>query len=150
MVQTRMAHFHSHFLVCYFIGICNSLEFSTGTSVEVFGTNIVDPLWRCYIDDLEIPSASPYPLPENNWRMCGVDNLLDKEHTLTVRVESRGQTFWFDYLLYVPSANAALDNSVILVPDKDPSLIYGSEWEPLGDSWTMTRIHGASMSFQFT
>ena len=82
--------------------------------------------------------------------MCGVDNLVDKVHTLTVQVENRVQTFWFDYLLYVPSPNAVLDNSVILVPNKDPSLTYGSEWEAFEDSWIMTRVHGASMSFQFT
>lgn len=123
----------------------------------MFGTNdirnvsgVIDPQWRCYVDDLEIPSSAPYPYPENNWRMCGVDHLVDKTHTLTVRVDSQGQTFWFDYLLYSPSANAVLDGSVILVPSKDPSLIYGSEWESLEDSWTMTRIHGATMSFQFT
>jgi len=123
----------------------------------VFGTNniqnvsgVIDPLWRCYVDNVEILSSAPYPYPENNWRMCGVDNLVDKVHTLTVQVENRVQTFWFDYLLYAPSPNAVLDNSVILVPNKDPSLTYGSEWEAFEDSWIMTRVHGASMSFQFT
>ncbi|GLB40813.1 hypothetical protein LshimejAT787_0900280 [Lyophyllum shimeji] len=90
-----------------------SLSFTfEGTSISVWGTTNLaqldngthwDPAWECFVDNVSIGSAKPFPFAENNWLLCNQDVLNDGQHQLTVKVTSTGHTFWLDYLTFTPS-----------------------------------------------
>jgi len=133
------------------------LKLSTGTAIDIYGTNsirnssgVIDPSWNCYLNGVQLNSLPPFRNPENNWPMCGIDGLLDMNHTFTLSVSTFGQLFWFDYLLYTPSPSSALQNdSVVLVPFSDSSLVYDSSWQFWSNSSALTRTPKASIQFQF-
>lgn len=128
-----------------------------GTAIDIYGTNdirnssgIIDPLWSCYLNGVQIISTPPFQFEENNWHMCGIDDLLDMNHTFTLSVSTFGQTFWFDYLVYTPSPNATLQNdSVVLVPFSDAALVYDASWQPWSNLSIITRTLNAVVEFQF-
>ncbi|KAF9560134.1 hypothetical protein CPC08DRAFT_637020, partial [Agrocybe pediades] len=113
-----------------------------------------DPAWTCIVDGTPLPVEPPFQFIENNWILCKADslNLTNGPHTLTVNVNSKGQTFWLDYLTYVPlDQDQALNGVLVQIPRQDDAIIYDSgAWTPLGNLATMTTTHNASMSFTFT
>jgi hypothetical protein len=135
-----------------------SFGFFTGTAIDVYGTNnirnssgVVDPNWSCYLNGVQIQSTPPFQYPENNWKLCGIGGLLDMNHTFTLSVSTFGQAFWFDYLVYTPSPNAALQNdSVIFVPYSDSALTYDASWQYWSNISAITRSLDATVLFQFT
>jgi hypothetical protein len=130
---------------------------SKGTAIDVYGTNsirnssgVIDPLWTCYLNGVQINSPPPFRFQENNWRMCATDGLLDMNHTFTLSVSTLGRPFLFDYLVYTPSPNSALQSDVILVPFSDSNLIYDSSWQFWSNLSALTRTRNAAVQFQFT
>ena len=131
---------------------------SSGTEMTVFGTintrndsGLIDPSWSCIIDNQSIGVMNPFQFVENNWVLCSTKNLTNSPHTLTVNVNSKGQSFFFDYLQYDPSnQDDALAGALVQVPRDDPAIKYDADrWEPLGDIATLTRVRGSSMTFDF-
>lgn len=120
-----------------------------GTIDQRNSSGEIDPTWECFVDDVSIGSMNPFQFVENNWVLCSVDGLPDKSHVLTVNASSHGQTFWFDYLRYVPSANVPLDNALVFVDHKDSELQYDSNWQALGSIGNMTDIRGSKVSLSF-
>lgn len=111
-----------------------------------------DPTWQCLIDGDEITvipeDASPNPTPENNAFFCGT-NVEDGEHLLAVNATSNGNPFKFDYLLYVPSANATLGKAIIQVDSTDPAFQYSGEWKEGVGAGMMTSTAGSNVTFDF-
>ena len=62
---------------------------------------------------------------------------------------SNQQTFWFDYIQYLPIATVSLDNAALSIDFTDLQIQYGSGWSSnnLGSS---TSQNAATLSFQFT
>lgn len=109
-----------------------------------------DPTWQCFIDDISIGSAPPFPAQENNWVFCQQDTLVDGPHILTVNATvMKKQTFWFDNIEYVPSASVPLDQEAIVVYNLDPQLHYGPGWGSLGGNANATGATGSTFSFDF-
>ncbi|KAJ7232655.1 hypothetical protein B0H12DRAFT_1239568 [Mycena haematopus] len=108
-----------------------------GTGIQVFGTiyvstnpatNVTDPTWDCFVDDIKISNPDPtFQYPENNWVLCEQPELTASSHVLTIQVQSKGQPFYFDYLLYTPPPDASFDTAVLLYPNTDPTSVspYG-------------------------
>jgi len=141
-----------------YVSRCRVKISCTGTAIDIYGTNsirnssgVIDPAWSCYLNGVQLSSLPPFRNQENNWRMCGMDGLLDMNHTFTLSVSTLGQLFWFDYLLYTPSPSSALQNvPVVLVPFSDSTLVYDSSWQFWSNSSAITRTRKASVQFQFT
>lgn len=129
---------------------------NVGTSVTVVGTNqfsanvSTSVLWQCFVDTESIPVISISPPPANRVPFCKQDGLPDEKHTIVVNATvSNQQTFFFDYLEYVPSANATLDQASIAVNWTDPQLIFLGNWSHLPEG-PSTIQDGATASFHFT
>ncbi|KAF9483497.1 hypothetical protein BDN70DRAFT_873790 [Pholiota conissans] len=133
-----------------------SYDFS-GTSVTVaganqFSTNVSALVsWQCFVDSESIPVISFAPPPANRVPFCKKDGLADSNHTITVNATvTNQQTFFFDYIQYVPSATVPLDQTSIAVNWTDPQLIFSGTWDfnlPQGPS---TIQDAATASFHFT
>lgn len=101
------------------------------------------------MDNVSIGRTELFDGRLNNWVLCDDQSLVDGPHTLTVRVRSAGQTFWLDHIQYTPSADVSLESALVKVDNLDPEIIYGSEWQPLGDSANLTDVTGTKLSFNF-
>ena len=61
--------------------------------------------------------------PRNNFELCFVNWLDDRNHTLTVNATPPNNlTFWFDRIDYVPSQHISLDQKAIGVASGGPGL----------------------------
>ncbi|KAG6812612.1 hypothetical protein H0H92_001831 [Tricholoma furcatifolium] len=135
----------------------DSFSFSfSGSSITVWGTTALtkidngttwDPSWECFVDNVSIGSTAPFQYPENNWVLCGPSSFSDGQHTLTLKVSTSGNTFWFDYITYVPSPSVSLQSSVIMVQNTDPDVIYGSGWGALGGTANETSTVGSQVKY---
>ncbi|KAJ7184018.1 hypothetical protein B0H12DRAFT_1040471 [Mycena haematopus] len=129
-----------------------------GTGIQVFGTiyvstnpatNVTDPTWDCFVDDIKISNPDPtFQYPENNWVLCEQPELTASSHVLTIQVQSKGQPFYFDYLLYTPPPDASFDTAVLLYPNTDPSVNFGAGWGTFGGE-NGTNDFGAEVSLFF-
>ncbi|KAJ6483999.1 hypothetical protein C8R45DRAFT_294879 [Mycena sanguinolenta] len=129
-----------------------------GTGIQVLGTinvsinpttNATDPTWACFVDDTQISNPNPtFKYPENNWPLCEQSEISEGSHVLTIQVQSKGQPFYFDYLLYTPPPDASFDTAVLLYPNTDPSVAFGSGWGTFGGE-NGTNVHGAQVSLFF-
>jgi len=125
--------------------------------VVVLGTNhlrndsgVTDPQWSCYVDGVGIDSGSPLLNPENNWVFCSSYSLTDGPHTITVNATvARRQTFWFDYLYYLPSKSVSLANKTIMLTNLDSAIQYGSGWNAYTSIANWTQTQGASVTLNF-
>ncbi|KAJ7231995.1 hypothetical protein C8J57DRAFT_1480807 [Mycena rebaudengoi] len=128
-----------------------------GTSITVLGTifiatdanNATDPTWDCFVDKVKIASPNPtFKFPENNWVLCDAPELLPGSHVLSVTVQSKGKTFFLDQLTYTPPSGAAIDSAVLIYPNTDPAVSYGSGWGPLAYE-NITQSKGAQVALNF-
>jgi hypothetical protein len=130
---------------------------NTGSAVRLWGSNnprnesgIIDPTWDCLIDNVDIGATDPFPFAENNWLFCDWKDGTPGEHTLTVRVQSQGQTFFVDRVEYIPSPTASVPGgSVISVDHKDNAIKLGEGWGALGGSANFTTARGATAEVEF-
>jgi hypothetical protein len=119
--------------------IFNALFLSSfsGSRVYVYGTSIVTTnasgthsTWECFIDNIRI---SRFPAPstsQNNWILCGADQVQDGPHLLTVKANvSNQQTFWLDQIQYAPSASVSLNDSILRIDSSDPAIQYSNGWQ---------------------
>ena len=126
----------------------------------MFGSNnllnssgVLDPSWECFIDGISIGAAAPFQFQENNWLFCSQNTLVDGPHVLTVNATVlKKQTFWLDYIEYVPSASVPLDGKAILIDNLDPQVeaAFGSGWGALGSTANMTGQTNSAFTFNFT
>lgn len=132
-----------------FIGSGSYVKFLGSTNIRN-DSGILDPTWECLIDGVDIGTTDPFPFPENNWSLCEWKDGTPGQHTLTVRANSRGRTFWADRVEYVPSPNAIVpDGSVVSVRHTDYAIKLQSGWEPLGEDANVTRTQGATAEVEF-
>lgn len=111
---------------------------------------MLDPQWECFVDQISIGAADPFPYAENNWVFCSQPTLNDGPHTLTINATVREkQTFWLDQIQYTPSKTESLENEYVVVSISDPVLNYGTGWETLGGTANMTRKKGSLLEFDF-
>lgn len=104
-----------------------------GTRVIVTGTNqftnpsgVTNPSWQCIVDGVPVPSTTS-TTPENRLLFCEVVGLIDEPHLITVNVTvSNQQTFWFDYIQYLPSASVPLGSAALSIDTSDPQFQYGT------------------------
>ena len=92
-----------------------------GKSIIVSGTTqirndsgIIDPQWECFIDDVSIGSKAP---------SHGV--LTDGPFVFRLEAKvAKEQTFWFDFLNYIPSSSVPLDTSTVFYDQSDSTVQY--------------------------
>ncbi|KAJ7685467.1 hypothetical protein DFH06DRAFT_1074925 [Mycena polygramma] len=136
----------------------------TGTSITVSGTlNVTkdattgafDPTWICFLDEIAIPLPNPtFDFIENNWVLCQQTQLTSGSHNLTVQVQSKGQAFYFDDLMYTPLPDVNFESAVEYYQTTDPGVSYGSGWavSKATNSTTsepQTQTHGAQVALNF-
>ncbi|KAJ7626785.1 hypothetical protein FB45DRAFT_795039, partial [Roridomyces roridus] len=135
----------------------SSLSFKfSGTSMAVFGTidiantnGVVTPTFSCLVDGVAIPEQNPtFQFPENNWNLCEQTQLSSGTHTLTIIVQTMGQAFYFDYLLYTPTADVDLDGAVLEYMNTDAAVSFQSGWQGWG-AQNVTQVNGASVTLNF-
>ncbi|KAK6977478.1 hypothetical protein R3P38DRAFT_3472327 [Favolaschia claudopus] len=127
-----------------------------GTSIRVYGTiwlstvnNVTDPTWECFVDQIEIPNGNDkFQFPENNWELCSQPELTSGPHVLTIQVQSKGQKFYLDYLMYTPLPDASFETSVLLCDPTDPAVSFGNGWRTFGGE-NGTNDNGAQVSLSF-
>ncbi|KAF7376861.1 hypothetical protein MSAN_00103600 [Mycena sanguinolenta] len=100
-----------------------------GTDIQVRGTidisknsttNVTDPTWDCFVDDMTISKPNPtFQFAENNWVLCEQSAL-----------------------------DASFDTAVLFYPSTDPSVSFGSGWNTFGGE-NETNDHGSQVSLSF-
>ncbi|KAJ6596337.1 hypothetical protein DFH09DRAFT_1072377 [Mycena vulgaris] len=129
----------------------------SGTSIRVYGTimvatdanNVTDPAWSCLVDGIKIPSPDPtFKFPENNWVLCDQPQIAAGSHVLEVEVQSKGQTFYLDDLVYTPLPGDTFESTVLIYPNTDPSVSFGSDWSIIGGE-NGTQTSGAQVALNF-
>ncbi|KAJ6594905.1 hypothetical protein B0H19DRAFT_1097066, partial [Mycena capillaripes] len=130
-----------------------------GTSMSVFGTimvstdaNVTDPMWNCFVDGTQIGNPQPaFQFPENNWVLCDQPEIAAGSHVLTVQVQSKGTAFYFDYLVYTPLPDATFETAVLIYPNTDPAVSFGSDWKTFGgENGTNTKGSQVALNFHGT
>ena len=132
-------------------------KYATGTSAQVFGSNnprnesgVIDPTWDCLVDGVDIGSTEPFRFKQNNWLFCDWKDGTPGEHTLTVRANSQGQTFWVDWMEYTPSPKAEVPTgSVVAINHKDAIVKLSPGWGGLGSTADFTTTRGATVEIEF-
>lgn len=127
-----------------------------GTRVIITGTNqvsnssgVTNPSFQCLVDG-ESVSVTTLTASENRLLFCEKDGLSVGQHQISVAVTvSNQETFWFDYIQYLPTSSVSLANSALSIDFTDSQIQYGAGWSSnnLGSS---TSQNGATLSFQFT
>ncbi|KAF8875437.1 hypothetical protein BD779DRAFT_212451 [Infundibulicybe gibba] len=132
-----------------------SLQFQ-GSYPQVFGTNSVksltgalDPSWTCLVDGVDIGRTSRFNFPINNFLLCDGKNVTDGNHTLTINVTMSHESFWFDYVTYIPSTTVSLESAIVRVERLDPAIVYDSGWGDLGNFSNFTFTNGSQLKFDF-
>ncbi|PPQ65171.1 hypothetical protein CVT24_011034 [Panaeolus cyanescens] len=132
-----------------------------GTSGRIIGSiNIVnsadapegfDPQYECILDGnrIDVPKAD-FTL-RNGFELCkwNQETVQEGTHTIVVNVKSRGQHFWFDHIMYIPTPSSSHENEVIMVESWDTNIHYSTaDWENL-TSWSRMARKGGLLSFHF-
>ena len=110
---------------------------------------MTNPSFQCLVDG-ETTSVSVLGAAENRLLFCEKDGLSVGQHQISVVVKvSNQQTFWFDYIQYLPTGTVSLANAALSIDFTDSQIQYGSGWSSnnLGSS---TSQNAATLSFQFT
>ncbi|KAJ7443946.1 hypothetical protein B0H11DRAFT_2090356 [Mycena galericulata] len=137
----------------------STLSFSfNGTSISVMGTidittdtttNTTDPTWSCFVDEIPITNPNPtFAFPENNWPLCDLAQVAPGSHVLTIQVQSKGQPFYLDNILYTPLPGTNLASAVLEYTNTDPSVSFGSGWQEWGTQ-NVTQTKGAQVALNF-
>jgi hypothetical protein len=104
--------------------------------------------WQCIVDGVSVPSAT-VGAAENRLLFCEKEGLSDGPHVITVNATvSNQQTFWFDYIQYLPSPSMSLAQASLSIDADDSQLRYGVGWTP-NFPGNMTRQTGSTFSFEF-
>ena len=75
--------------------------------------------------------------------------LVDGPYNLIIdAMVLNNQTFWIDYIQYVPSASVPLDQAAIVVDHQDPQLQFSQGWLE-EDFSQVTLVSGAMASYNF-
>ncbi|KAJ7701930.1 hypothetical protein B0H17DRAFT_1045133 [Mycena rosella] len=124
-----------------------------GTSISVMGTTATvgnaDPTWDCFVDDIKIDNPSPnFQYQENNWLLCDQAQIAPGPHMLRIEVQSKGQPFYLDNILYTPVAGVSYESAVLEYTNIDPSVSFGSGWKPLLTE-NITQTAGAQVALNF-
>ncbi|KAK6996834.1 hypothetical protein R3P38DRAFT_3626077 [Favolaschia claudopus] len=118
-----------------------------GTSIRAYGT--ISLSTECFVDHIKIPNGDDkFQFSENNWQLCYQLELTPGPHILTIQVQSKGQKFYLDFLMYTPLPDASFETSVSLFDPTDPAVSFGNGW------WTSsgengTNDNGAQVSVSF-
>ncbi|KAJ6591273.1 hypothetical protein DFH09DRAFT_1026333 [Mycena vulgaris] len=129
-----------------------------GTSISVMGTlavtidanKVVDPTWDCFIDDVKIENPNPaFQFAENNWVLCDQSQIASGSHMLTVKVQSKGQPFYLDSILYTPLPGVDHESAVLEYTNRDPFVSFGSGWQQWGGTQNVTQTTGAQVALNF-
>ena len=110
---------------------------------------MTNPSFQCLVDGEGI-SVVTLGAAENRLLFCEKDGLSVGQHQISVAVTvSNQETFWFDYIQYLPTASVSLNNAALSIDFTDSQIQYGSGWSSnnLGSS---TSQNAATLSFQFT
>ncbi|KAJ7121026.1 hypothetical protein C8R44DRAFT_671777 [Mycena epipterygia] len=136
----------------------SALSFNfNGTSISVLGTiaittganNVTDPTWACFIDEIPIENPQPtFQFPENNWLLCDQSKIAAGSHVLTIQVQSKGQPFYLDNILYTPLPGTIVDSAIVEYTNTDPSVSFGTGWQSLGGE-NVTQTAGAQVALNF-
>ncbi|KAJ7076462.1 hypothetical protein B0H15DRAFT_805602 [Mycena belliarum] len=128
-----------------------------GTSVSVFGTiaiatdasNATDPTWTCLVDEIPIENPNPtFKYAENNWLLCDQSKISPGSHTLTIQVQSKGQPFYLDNIMYTPLPDVRRESAVLEYTNVDPAVSFGSGWRGWG-AQNITQVNGAQVALNF-
>ena len=123
-----------------------------GTIVTITGTNQFSNSsgisWQCIVDGISVPSST-VRAAENRLLFCEKDGLSDGPHVITVNVTlSNQQTFWFDYIQYLPSPSMSLAKASLSIDADDSQLQYGAGWTAIYPG-NMTGQTGSTFGFEF-
>jgi hypothetical protein len=117
--------------------------------VTTDANNMTDPSWDCFVDEIKISNPQPtFKFPENNWVLCEQPQISSGSHILTIQVQSKAHPFYFDYLVYTPPPGASFESAVLIYPNTDPSVSFGSGWSAFG-SENGTNSNGAQVAVNF-
>ncbi|KAJ7657307.1 hypothetical protein DFH06DRAFT_1045289 [Mycena polygramma] len=128
-----------------------------GTAIRVYGTisvstvnNVTDPTWDCFVDEIAISNPQPaFKFPENNWVLCEQPAIASGSHVLTIQVQSKGQAFYFDYVVYTPPPDETFETAVLIYPNTDPSVSFSnSGWGTFGGE-NGTNVKGSQVALNF-
>ena len=127
-----------------------------GTRVFIIGTHqssnspgVTNPWFQCLVDGESTSVVTP-SLSENGLLFCEKGGLSAGQHQISVVVSvSNQETFWFDYIQYLPTPSVSLDDATLWINSTDSQIRYGSGWSStyLGAA---TSQNAATLSFQFT
>lgn len=130
-----------------------------GTMVRIYGTNqwnvssgVTNPSWQCIVDGVNVPpQLLNTTSPDNGLLYCDGGELADGAHVITLNASvANQQTFWFDYIEYVPTT-IPVDQAPLLVYPGDSQFQYGAGWGPiLFPGGNLTGQNGSTFSFQFS
>ena len=110
--------------------------------------------WDCSVDNIStVGPRDPHftlPMALNNCLLCSQNNLVDGPHTLTINVTvAQAQTFWFDDIRYVPSANDSLEHAAVEIDALDPQLQYGPGWKAYNENSMQTQTTNSIFTYSF-
>jgi len=92
----------------------------------------------CFVDNVSFGSKVP---------SYGV--LTDGLHFFRLEAKvAKEQTFWFDFLNYIPSSSVPLDTSTVFYDQSDSTVQCGSGWTEA--QWHYTQQTGAKATIQFS
>ena len=127
--------------------------------VRLYGTNqwsnppgVINPSWQCAVDGASVPpSPINSSVPNNGVLFCEKDGLSDGTHVITLNATvAHQQTFWFDYIEYVPTSSVSLDQVPLFIYAGDSQFHYGEGWvAALFPGGNLTGQTGSTFSFQF-
>ncbi|KAJ6594903.1 hypothetical protein B0H19DRAFT_1247535 [Mycena capillaripes] len=120
--------------------------------VSTDASNVTDPTWDCFMDEIKIGNPQPaFPHPNNNFILCDQPEIAAGSHVLTVQVQSKGRAFYFDYLVYTPLPDATFETAVLIYPNTDPAVSFGSDWRTFGgENGTNTKGSQVALNFHGT
>lgn len=149
LVRLRLQIFFERSLVkAKFLIIIGTTVIITGTNQFSNPSGVTNPSWKCSVDGVSVPSAN-VTAPENRLLFCEKNGLSDGPHVITVDVTvSNEQTFWFDYIQYLPSASMSLNQVSLSIDANDSQIQYGTGWSPIFPG-NMTGQTGSTFSFNF-
>ncbi|GJJ15942.1 hypothetical protein Clacol_010221 [Clathrus columnatus] len=132
-----------------------------GSSISISGTvnSTLDiqmtpmPFWRCFVDGLSSGggSISESDIGPGDWMFfCFNLGLADGPHELVVNITSNGITpFYIEYLVYTPSVNASLEDSLIVINPSDPAIDYPVGWTAITEGQAETSFPNGLLNVTF-
>lgn len=137
------------------------LPVCTGTLPRAFGSfyqTLTAPgahVWQCSIDGVGFGHPTPPSgnTSGNNYLLCDGTklDLAEGVHnfTIDINITSKSSTFWFDWIEYLPSPDAPLNNTVARVDHDDPIILYDASWQHSSGLLSMTTVPGSAATISF-